>query len=97
MHGRASTAPPNPCFQVISISLANNNLTSAQPLQTLCHYLPGLRNLSLANNKLRISYRELDYIASRKGKFLQLKELVMNGNPLREVDIANGKQDRYRT
>lgn len=82
---------------MLSISLANNNLISAQPLQTLCHYLPALQNLSLANNKLRPSYRELDYVASRKGKLLRLKELVMNGNPLREVDVANGKPEKYRT
>ncbi|KAF8529914.1 hypothetical protein JB92DRAFT_2860242 [Gautieria morchelliformis] len=81
--------------EVLSISLANNNFTTAHPLQTLSHYLPGLRNLSLANNKLRL-WKDLDYLSARKGKFLHLKELVMNGNPMREGELTNGKLDKYR-
>ena len=46
MHGRPSTASSDFCDQVHSISLANNGLSSAQALQTLNHYLPGLRNVS---------------------------------------------------
>jgi nuclear RNA export factor len=80
---------------VLSVSLANNNFMTAQPLQTLSHYLPGLRNLSLANNKLRL-WKDLDYLSARKGKFLHLKELVMNGNPMREGELTNGKLDKYR-
>lgn len=96
MHGHASTAPPNPRSQVLSISLANNNFTTAHPLQTLSHYIPGLRNLSLANNKFRI-LKDLDYLYARKAKFLHLKELVLNGNPIREIELANGKLEKYRT
>ncbi|KAF8588268.1 NTF2-like protein [Ramaria rubella] len=81
--------------EVLSISLANNGLTNAQPLQTLSHYLPGLRNLSLANNKLKL-WKDLDYLSARKGRFLHLKELVMNGNPMREDQIPTNRLDKYR-
>ena len=96
MHGRPSTAPSDLSTQVQSISLANNGLSSANALQTLDHYLPGLRNLSLANNKLRV-FKDLDCLSSRKGRLLKLKELVMNGNPIREVAIANGHAEQYRS
>lgn len=81
---------------MLSLSLANNDLSSAQPLSSLSHYLPGLRNLSLANNKLRF-WKDLENMSSRKEKFLNLKELILAGNPMREVDMTPARLERYRT
>ncbi|GJJ08185.1 hypothetical protein Clacol_002393 [Clathrus columnatus] len=82
--------------EVLSLSLANNDFSSVQSLSTLSHFLPGLRNLSLANNKLRY-WKDLDSLITRKGKFLNLKELVLSGNPMREVDMTPARLERYRT
>ncbi|KAF8501233.1 hypothetical protein BU17DRAFT_78428 [Hysterangium stoloniferum] len=82
--------------EVQSLSLANNELTSTNTIHSLHHYLPGVRNLSLANNKIWL-WKELDYISARKGKCLHLKELVLNGNPMREHEMTSAKMERYKS
>ena len=81
--------------EVQTISLADNCLTGAM-LTTISHYLPRLANLSLAKNKIR-SWKELDSIASKKGRLEYLRELILVGNPLREEEVKQGRIDRYRT
>ncbi|KIJ52465.1 hypothetical protein M422DRAFT_43325 [Sphaerobolus stellatus SS14] len=82
--------------EVLAMSFAYNDLTTTQPLQTLGHYLPNIRNLSLANNKLRL-WKDLDNLSARKGKLLHLKELVLIGNPMRDLDTTPARMERYRT
>jgi nuclear RNA export factor len=65
--------------QVLTISLANNNISSGQMLSTLSHYLPNLANLSLQNNNLR-TWRDIDYFW-QKGKLEHLRELVSDREP----------------
>ncbi|KAJ7671531.1 hypothetical protein DFH06DRAFT_1177844 [Mycena polygramma] len=79
---------------VETLSLANNNL-NGQHLTYLDKYLPRVANLSLQNNNLRM-WKDLDPISSRKEKMLNLRELVLMGNPLREQEYRNGNQDRYK-
>jgi hypothetical protein len=38
----------------------------------------------------------MDYISGRRGKLTQLRELVLIGNPLREVEFQQGRGDKYK-
>jgi len=89
-------------MQVISVSLANNQLTSLIPLSPfhLCTSLPNIQNVSLAANLLR-TVRDLDplspIINPRKDKkpkgWGSMQELVLTGNPL----VGEGEAEiRYR-
>ncbi|KAF8220952.1 NTF2-like protein [Tricholoma matsutake] len=80
--------------KVQTLSLASNNLVG-EHLTYIHHYLPDLVNLSLQNNNIR-SVKELDCISQRKQKMLNLRELVLLGNPVRELEYQNGRGDRYR-
>ncbi|KAI6108192.1 hypothetical protein F5141DRAFT_1203576 [Pisolithus sp. B1] len=79
-----------------TISLANNNISSGQILSTLAHYLPKLANLSLQNNDLKV-WRDMDHISGRKGKLEHLRELILLGNPVRELEIKHGRGDKYKS
>ncbi len=81
--------------QIQTISLANNNFESGNYLSYLAHYLPRLSNLSLQNNKLK-GWRDLDSISARKGRMHHLRELVLIGNPLREIELKNGRGEFYK-
>ncbi|KAH9481760.1 mRNA export factor mex67 [Psilocybe cubensis] len=81
--------------EVETLSLANNNLTGTLLMQ-LSRYLPKLVNLSLQNNKIR-DKKELTMIVSRKEKMLQMRELVLTGNPLRELAYKAGQGAAYRS
>jgi nuclear RNA export factor len=85
-------------IQVRTISLANNNLQSTHVITTIAHYLPNLANLSLENNNLRV-WKDLDSISQlsdKKDKLLKLRELILIGNPIRELDYQNNRMDTYR-
>ncbi|KAK7032789.1 hypothetical protein R3P38DRAFT_2700120 [Favolaschia claudopus] len=79
---------------VETVSLANNGL-NGQHLTYLDKYLPRIANLSLQNNNMRM-WKDLDPISSRRGKLPNLRELVLIGNPLRELQNAHGNLDRYK-
>ncbi|KAJ6608686.1 hypothetical protein B0H10DRAFT_2438921 [Mycena sp. CBHHK59/15] len=79
---------------VETLSLANNSLTG-QHLTYLDKYLPRIANLSLQNNNLR-AWKDLEYISSRREKLVNLRELVLMGNPLRETEYQAGHSDRYK-
>ncbi|KAG6840672.1 hypothetical protein C0991_005177 [Blastosporella zonata] len=79
--------------KVQTLSLSNNNLEGVH-LQHLSHYLPDLVNLSLENNKIR-TLKDLDCLASRRGRLLNLKELVLTGNPVREQGMKESPE-QYR-
>lgn len=64
-------------------------------LQLLSHYLPDLVNLSLQNNNIR-TMKELDYLASRRGRLLNLKELVLTGNPVQVNNAGADLNEKYR-
>ncbi|GAA5922659.1 hypothetical protein JCM1841_006770 [Sporobolomyces salmonicolor] len=77
---------------VISLSLANNNLTSLLPLSPyfLTSLLPDIENVSFANNRLS-HFRDMDPFSPLVGKerkdrkpkgWSKLKELVLTGNPI---------------
>ncbi|EAU85279.2 hypothetical protein CC1G_10065 [Coprinopsis cinerea okayama7 len=77
-----------------TLSLANNKL-AGEHLQYLSKYLPKLENLSLQNNNL-CHWKDLDYISARKDKLVHLRELVLLDNPVRDMEIKNGRVDRYK-
>ncbi|GAA5972358.1 hypothetical protein JCM11641_002422 [Rhodosporidiobolus odoratus] len=80
------------CPDVISLSLANNALTSLLPLSPflLTSSLPNIENVSFAANNLS-QFRDLDPFSPLIGKerkdkkpkgWSKLKELVLTGNPI---------------
>jgi nuclear RNA export factor len=83
---------------VRTISLANNNLQTTHVITTIAHYLPNIANLSLENNNLR-TWKDLDSISQlsdRKDKLLKLRELILIGNPIRDIEYQNNRVDTYR-
>ncbi|KAA1467548.1 NTF2-like protein [Dentipellis sp. KUC8613] len=89
----SSLQPP-----IQTISLANNNLSSAQYFSTIAHYLPNIANLSLENNGLRV-WKDLDCLSSvtgKKDKLTKLRELILIGNPLRELEYKHSRVDEYK-
>ncbi|KAG6816643.1 hypothetical protein H0H87_004389 [Tephrocybe sp. NHM501043] len=79
---------------VKTLSLSNNNLQGTH-LQCLSHYLPELVNLSLQNNNIR-TMKDLDALASRRGRLMSLKELVLTGNPLQVEGMKTDNGEKYR-
>ena len=41
-------------------------------------------------------WKDLDYISGRKGKLEQLRELILTGNPIRELEYQNNRVDKYK-
>ncbi|KAK7461961.1 nuclear mRNA export, poly(A)+RNA binding protein, variant 2 [Stygiomarasmius scandens] len=80
--------------EVQSVDLTKNNLMGTH-LSLLGHYLPRLANLSLKDNNVR-NYRELDSLSGKKEKLMNLRELIMAGNPLREEEIQKGLGDKFK-
>ncbi|KAF8637812.1 hypothetical protein AX16_010730 [Volvariella volvacea WC 439] len=80
--------------EVQSLSLANNGL-KGEHLAYLHRYLPRLVNLSLQNNSIQV-WKDLEYISSRRDKMLNLRELILIGNPIRELEYQHGRGESYR-
>jgi len=88
---------------VATISLARNNLTSLSQVHTLPQYIPTLRNISLEANDLKW-VKDLDSWLPTSGKskskktakFQNLSELVLTGNPVREIITLTGNEESYR-
>ena len=85
---------PSRSGQVKTLSLANNKLVGDH-IQYMAKYLPKLQNLSLQNNNLR-HWKDLDFISARKDKLVHLRELVLIGNPVRDLEYKNNRVDRYK-
>ncbi|TFK62148.1 NTF2-like protein [Pluteus cervinus] len=79
---------------VKTLSLANNALNGAL-LVHIDKFLPRLVNLSLQNNQLRV-WGDLEAISSRKGKMKHLRELILTGNPIREMEFQHGRGEQYK-
>ena len=81
--------------QVETISLARNGISSGMHLAAIAHYLPNLKNLSLEGNSIRL-WKDMDLIAGRNGKLEHLRELILTGNPIRELEYQNNRVDKYK-
>lgn len=82
-------------LQVQTISLAYNSIGNGAILSTLSHYVPNLANLSLEGNHLKL-WRDLEYISGKKGKLEHLRELILKGNPIRELEYQNNRAEKYK-
>lgn len=80
---------------VVTVSLANNGLRTLNPFSTLPVYIPNLQNLSLEGNDLKWT-KDLDVFAARKSKLINLKELLLIGNPMHTSAVAAGNEEGYR-
>ncbi|KAF9007555.1 hypothetical protein BDQ17DRAFT_1422910 [Cyathus striatus] len=80
--------------EVQTLSLANNKLSGTH-LSYLSKYLPKLANLSLQGNNLR-TWKDLEYISARKDKLVHLRELILLGNPVRDLEFKNGRAEKYK-
>ncbi|KAL8840353.1 MAG: hypothetical protein Q9170_001368 [Blastenia crenularia] len=76
--------------QVVSISLANNELTNLAPVVELVKAFPDLRNLDLSNNKFK-DIRALDLF---RWKFKRLDWLVISPNP---IDLEDPEYEQTLT
>ncbi|KAI0833225.1 NTF2-like protein [Trametes gibbosa] len=81
---------------VETISLAHNDLASGRIMSTLAHFMPKLANLSLEGNKLG-GWKEIEYISGKRGRLEQLRELVLIGNPMRDLEIKNDRVQQYKS
>ncbi|BFZ62683.1 nuclear mRNA export, poly(A)+RNA binding protein [Saitoella coloradoensis] len=78
-----------------SVNLADNRLPSVHNVTALAQTYPKLKNLCLSNNRIA-KWSDLDPWAG-KNKFPELQELVFEGNPLRETELAKPNGDElYR-
>lgn len=75
--------------------MAYNGISTGMILSTMSHYLPRLANLSLEGNLLKI-WRDLDCISGKKGKLEHLRELILKGNPIRELEYQNNRAEKYK-
>ncbi|EJF64631.1 NTF2-like protein [Dichomitus squalens LYAD-421 SS1] len=82
--------------EIETISLAHNGLTSGRMMSTMSHYLPWLKNLSLEGNEFR-GWKDVDYISGKRGRLEQLRELILVGNPVRELEYKNNRAALYKS
>ena len=73
---------------ILSVSLANNALTTIASVTTLSQTFPALKNLDLSNNKLK----NLAAIEGWRWKFRKLEQLILTGNPI-ETEVPAYKDD----
>ncbi|KAK3837420.1 MAG: hypothetical protein J3R72DRAFT_370980 [Linnemannia gamsii] len=79
-----------------TISLASNRLRSMQPISAITQFFPKLQNLSLQDNYITI-LKDLEYVSGPK-KLTELRELILLGNPIRDLAIDKSKDDfSYRS
>ncbi len=73
---------------IVSISLANNALTTIASVTTLSQTFPGLKNLDLSNNKMK----NLTALEAWRWKFRKLDQLILTGNPI-ETEVPTYKDE----
>lgn len=80
--------------QVQTLSLANNNISNGLIISTISHYLPKIANLSLEGNALR-GWKDIDAIVGKRSRLEHLRELILTGNPVRDLEYKNNRGDQY--
>jgi len=81
--------------EVKTISFANNNLKNLKSLSKLHEWLPNIINLSFQNNNLT-NLRDIEPL--KGDKFTNLRELVIDGNPIKENELQkNGNFERLKS
>lgn len=73
---------------IVSVSLANNALTTIASVTTLSQTFPALKNLDLSNNQLK----NLTALDGWRWKFRKLDQIILTGNPI-ETEVPTYKDD----
>lgn len=73
---------------IVSVSLANNALTTIASVTTLSQTFPALKNLDLSNNQLK----NLTALEGWRWKFRKLDQIILTGNPI-ETEVPTYKDD----
>lgn len=73
---------------ILSVSLANNALTTIASVTTLSQTFPALKNLDLSHNKLK----NLTALDGWRWKFRKLDQLILTGNPI-ETELPTYKDE----
>ena len=73
---------------IVSVSLANNALTTIASVTTLSQTFPALKNLDLSNNKLK----NLTALEGWRWKFRKLDQLILTDNPI-ESEVPTYQDD----
>lgn len=68
--------------------MASNRIEDLRFLSTMPSRLPELENLSFKDNQIR-TYGDLTYFQA--DEFKKLRELILDGNPLRKKELAKNK------
>ena len=67
---------------IISVSLAENDLSDLAAVSSLSQTLPKLQNLDLSNNK----FDKLSAFDNWRRKFYELQHLILTGNPIEQTE-----------
>ena len=73
---------------ILSVSLANNALTTIASVTTLSQTFPALKNLDLSHNKLK----NFTALEGWRWKFRKLDQLILTGNPI-ETEVPTYKDE----
>ncbi len=76
---------------IVSVSLADNSLTSISSVTALAQTFPNLRNLDLSNNQIK----NLAALGGWRWKFRKLNHLIISGNPI-EAEGQSYQQDMLK-
>lgn len=75
-----------------TISFNDNGLRTLIPLNGLSHYLPNVINLSFANNQISNPAS----LKAALGALANLRELVLQGNPIQKEALEGNRERLYR-
>jgi nuclear RNA export factor len=83
--------PKDKVEAVVSISIANNNLSRVGPAREVSNTFPGLKNLDLSNNQIS----SIGDLLPFRHKFKHLEHIILTGNPI-ETKVPQYKKEIIR-
>lgn len=81
---------------ILTISLGHNDFKTLGPIVSLPQYIPHLRNLSLEGNDIKWTKDLAGFTSGKHGKFKNLQELILIGNPMQTNAASAMNEEGYR-